>query len=226
MKILAFGAHPDDIEIGCGGTLLKLKKHNPELHYGIFTSGEKGSFDIEPKELARLREEEAQAAADALGVDSLTFFGSPDGFVSRTPSLKIKVMKLIRDIDPDIIFLHHKSDDHADHKNVYQIVRESISGAKGPWYPEAGKNVVIPKCVLGYEVWSPMESSQLKVDITETLSAKLDLVKHFKSQIKDVNYLQAIESLAKYRGVTSLKGEAIEAFQVLSIGAIDLNLFY
>jgi LmbE family N-acetylglucosaminyl deacetylase len=226
MKILAFGAHPDDIEIGCGGTLLKLQKHKPEIYYGIFTSGEKGSFDIAPDDLAKIREKEALNAAKALSVKDVKFFNSPDGFVSRNPILKIEVMKMIRDIDPEIIFLHHKNDDHADHRNVYQIVREAISGSKGPWYPEAGKKIVQPKCVLGYEVWSPIESSQLKVDITQTLNAKIELVKNFKSQIEDVNYLSAIESLARYRGVTSQKGEAIEAFQVLSIGAIDLRIFF
>ena len=81
-SVTSFGAHPDDIEIGCGGTELKLINVGYEVNHVYVTSGEAGSREIEKEKLALIREREAREAAKSLGVKKVEYLRYPDGLTS------------------------------------------------------------------------------------------------------------------------------------------------
>lgn len=99
-RVLSFGAHPDDIEIGCGGTEAGLISRGYQVTHVFATSGEAGSDRIAKSELAAIREDEARAAACVLDVRGVEFLGMPDGLTQFTPDMKIAVIGLIRTQKP------------------------------------------------------------------------------------------------------------------------------
>lgn len=219
--ILAIGAHPDDIEIGCGGTLSILKDKGHDLVHLIITSGEEGDLHSTKKQLAGKREAEAIQSGKLLKTSQVIFFREPDGLTTFSKELKTRLISIFREIKPDIVFTHARSDNFPDHQVVHQLTRAAILGANGPWYPDAGGNPHQVKDIYGYEVWNPISDFQLAFDITPAMDRKIELIRCHVSQINDVDYIAAIKGLAKYRAVMSMTGEYAEVFEVLKVVGIQ-----
>lgn len=222
-KILSFGAHPDDIELGCGGTERKLIQEGYEVTHVYITSGEAGSQTIEKHELRSLREKEALDSADLLGVKDVIFLRAPDGLTLFTEELRAKVINLIREIQPEIVFVHGACDLFPDHRIVHQLILSAITGAAGPWFQETTGVPWAVKQILGYEVWHPMQDYALAIDITETLQAKMEALACFKSQVDPTRYDEAFKGLARYRGVMSWAGDYAEVFEVIKTNVIGIK---
>ncbi len=220
-KILAIGAHPDDIEIGCGGTLSILKDQGHELTHLIVTSGEEGGYSTNKIELAQQREIEARNAARVLKADNVLFFNEADGANNFSKQTKIRLISVIRKLQPDIIFTHAKSDHFPDHQLVHKLTKAALLAAAGPWYSDAGTDVHQVNEVYGYEVWNPISEYQVAMNITEVMERKIAAIQQHRSQINDVDYVEAVRGLAKYRGVMSMIGLYAEVFEVLRIGGIQ-----
>jgi len=218
-RILAIGAHPDDIEIGCGGTLAKLNQNGFETFHLIVTSGEEGSLSISKESLARTREEEAISSAKVLKSSQVFFLREPDGLTDYSKELRIKMISMIRELRPDMIFTHAQSDAFPDHHVIHRLTLDAVLAAAGPWYPEAGGHLHSVTSVYGYEVWHPMPSYQIASDISRFMEIKTHALQMHTTQIQNVNYVQAIEGLSKYRGVMSMAGEYAEVFEVIKTGA-------
>jgi N-acetylglucosamine malate deacetylase 1 len=214
-RVLSFGAHPDDIELGCGGTEAKLAGKGYEITHVYLTSGDAGSQTVPGDELARIREKEAIAAAGTLGVSGVEFLRYRDGLTGFTREMKIEIIRLIRARKPHIIFVHERNETSDDHKITSDLVLSAIGGAAGPWFQEAGEGTWSPETILGYEVWHPLGRYELAVDISGTLERKIQSLLCYKSQIKDIWYDEAFRSLARYRGVMSLVGSEAEVFEVI-----------
>ncbi len=219
--ILAIGAHPDDIEIGCGGTLSILKDKGHDLVHLIITSGEEGNFDRTKKRLAEKREAEATQSAKLLKASRVIFFREPDGLMASSKETKVRLISILREVRPDTIFTHARSDHFPDHQIVHQLTRASVLGASGPWYPDAGGIPHQVKEIYGYEVWNPISDFQMAWDISSVIDRKIELIRCHQSQINDVDYVGAITGLAKYRGVMSMTGNYAEVFEVLKSGGIQ-----
>lgn len=219
--ILAIGAHPDDIEIGCGGTLSILREKGHDLTQLIVTSGDEGALQTEKKTLAKKREEEATQSGNLLKTSRMIFFREPDGLTGYSKELKIRLISVLRDLRPDIVFTHARSDHFPDHQIVHQLTLASILGASGPWYADAGGHPHQVSEVYGYEVWNPISTLQASFDISSAIDRKMELIRCHSSQIAGVDYLAAIKGLARYRGVMSLSGEYAEVFEVLKAGGIQ-----
>ena len=217
LTVLFFGTHPDDIEIGAGGTALLLSEKGNKLHYAIFTSGEEGANDTSKDSLVKIREKEALDAASFVGAQDVHFFRYPDGLTGFTKDMKVEVIQFLKRIKPDIIFTHSSNDQNPDHQVCAKLVRDALAASQGPWYPETEKFEVSPKLVLGYEVWTPTQSPQTSVDIASVLDKKMQLVSLFKSQVKDIQYDKAVEGLAHYRSLLNKHNRPCEAFQVIQI---------
>ncbi|CAK6696111.1 1D-myo-inositol 2-acetamido-2-deoxy-alpha-D-glucopyranoside deacetylase [Synechococcus sp. CBW1107] len=213
--ILAIGAHPDDIEIGCGGTVRKLIQQGWRAVHVCVTSGEAGSSTIDKSVLAATREQEARRAAEVLGSERVVFLGAPDGLTQYSRDQKIAVIDLIREVRPEILFLHASSDSFPDHRVVHELVMNAVAGAAGPWYQESTGEPHRPATILGYEVWHPLSSHELAVDITATVERKMDALRCHRSQIESMHYDEAFLGLARYRGVMSFAGSHAEVFEVL-----------
>jgi LmbE family N-acetylglucosaminyl deacetylase len=127
VKVLALGAHPDDIEIFMFGTLAAYAAQGAELTFAIATDGAKGGKG-DPSVLARVRREEAAAAAALLGA-TLHFLDFPDGELVADAALIASLKALIRDTAADLVITHAPNDYHADHRALSDGVRIAASFA-------------------------------------------------------------------------------------------------
>lgn len=217
---LAIGAHPDDIEIGCGGTISVLKDQGYEIVFLVVTSGEEGCNLLSKNLVAQKRETEARNSSAALGASEIIFLLEPDGLTSFSKELKIRLISLLRRIRPQTVFVHAESDHFPDHQVVHQLTMAAILACQGPWYPEAYGLPHRIQSVYGYEVWNPINRPQLVIDITNFIDRKTEALRLHASQIDRVNYIEAVLGLARYRGVTSMSGEYAEAFEIIQSGKI------
>jgi len=203
MRILAIGAHPDDIEIGCGGTLAKMAQQGFHIEVIVATNGEAGARNIAKEELSQIREKEALHSAKILGVKKVHFLGLTDGLVQFNSEDKIKMISLIRRIRPDIIFTHSEQDYFPDHRIISDLTNSAVIGSAGPWYQDSSGEPHNVNAVYGYEVWHPLNKHQCVEDITKTLRIKLKALSAHKSQLASIDYCKIVEGLATYRGATS-----------------------
>lgn len=198
-KILVILAHPDDPEFFCGGTIAKWVEEGNLVSYLLLTRGEKGindhfnSDDI--NKIIRIRKEEQANAAKVLGVNEIRYLREPDGYLTASILLRRKVVKVIREIKPDIIiscdptnyFLQDTYINHPDHRAAGQIVIDSVFPAvqNSSFYPDLLINNNLSPHQLK-EVWLSLPlSSNTIVDVTAFWEKKLNALHAHKSQIGD-----------------------------------------
>ncbi|HHY51518.1 MAG TPA: PIG-L family deacetylase [Alphaproteobacteria bacterium] len=121
MKLLAIGAHPDDLEIYMFGTLAAAQAQGAELVLAIATDGARGGT-LDPAELSAIRRREATAAASILGLEP-RFLDFPDGTLTADPMLVGAVRTLIAETRPDLVLTHAPSDYHGDHRALSEATR-------------------------------------------------------------------------------------------------------
>jgi LmbE family N-acetylglucosaminyl deacetylase len=138
-RALAICAHPDDIEIGCGGTLAKWAAAGCTIHHLVLTDGSKGTWDKD-RDVASLvatRQEEQREAARRLGGGEVVFLGLPDGELRNTIREQWEVSRWIRQIRPDVVFGHdpwRRYRLHPDHRNAGYVVTDALVAARDPLY--------------------------------------------------------------------------------------------
>ncbi len=122
MKIMAFEAHPDDIELSCAGTLAKYKALGHDVAIVCVTNGEVGSPTLPKEEIAAVRRKEAENSANVIGAEFF-WLGYPDEFLFNNPDVRLNFIETIRRFAPDIIIATDKDNDyHPDHTTTGQIV--------------------------------------------------------------------------------------------------------
>jgi len=196
--VLAVGAHPDDTELGCAGTLVLHKLNGDKVYLLVLTKGE-ASGDIE------VRERECRKAAEILGVDGLFFGGLEDTKVHDGRESIDVIEKIIDKVKPDIIYAPTPKDTHQDHRNT------------GLATMSAGRHC---KMILLYEGASTQScfAPQVFVDIEKTFQLKKKVTRVFGSQINNhrggySSAVKGVEGLAKYRGYQA-GVDVAEAFEV------------
>lgn len=213
--VLAIGAHPDDIEIGCGGTLARLRAAGARLVFVIVTDGAEGSAAIAREELVRIREEEARAGARRLGAEEVRFLGQKEA-APFDPDLKPRLISLLRRVRPSAVFTHASCETMGDHRRVHELTVDAVTLAGGPWYRDCGPPHAVP-ALYGYEVWAPLPAPGLTVGIADTLEEKSAALACHASQLRDIDYGEAVRGLARYRGAMQGKAGAAEAFEILRL---------
>ena len=139
-RALIITAHPDDAEFLAGGTIAKMCDMGLDVTLCVATSGDKGTRDVtlRRQELAATREGETRAAAKALGVRNVIFWGMPDGFLVEHHELRGMVVKLIRSLRPDIVLTwegFRAGFNHSDHRVIGRVVRDALyPAAHDPHY--------------------------------------------------------------------------------------------
>ncbi|MGA9077184.1 MAG: PIG-L family deacetylase [Acidimicrobiales bacterium] len=193
MKVLAIGAHPDDIEFGCGGTLLRHRLAGDAITLLVMTTGEQGPD-------GDLRTREQEQAATLLGAD-LRWGGFLDGSVPASGDAVRVIEHVIAVTSPDVVYTHAPQDTHQDH-------RATSAAALA-----AARRV---SRVLCFESPSSIGfNPTLYVDIAGLIESKLDLLRAHMSQVLHMGSLvdlEATESQARYRGFAARVREA-EAFE-------------
>ncbi len=175
--VLAFGPHPDDVEIGAGGTLLRLIAAGRSASIVDLTNGEMGS-----RGTADERRVEAAAAAKVLGLRQRTNLGIADTKVTVDDTQTDLIVAAIRQARPTIVFAPHELDLHPDHTAAAQLVsRAYFLAGLAKHAPHLGAPHR-PRLVLRFPGNLPVEPS-LVVDITAVAKAKDDVVRCYRSQL-------------------------------------------
>lgn len=217
MNILVIAPHPDDDVIGCGGSIILHTKKGDTVSIIYLTSGESGDAKIPKSDLMTIRETEATDAAKSLGVSDTMFLHKQDGWVTLTPSVLQQMTEIIRSKKPNIVYIPHKHDGHRDHWASYDICVETIYRAGAHAFQEYSGTPWTVATILAYEVWTPLSTYSLAVDISDVMEQKIEALKKHSSQLKNVAYDDAVRGLNRYRGALSGKGTYAECFEVIKM---------
>lgn len=183
LDIIAFGSHPDDVELSCSGTLAKEIANNRKVGIVDLTRGELGT-----RGTAETRDEEAREAARILGVSLRTNLRFEDGFFQNNRANQLEIIKILRRYKPEVVFCNAVEDRHIDHGRGARLVSDAcfLSGLMKIETLEEGKpqEVWRPSNVYHYIQWKNSEPD-IVVDISGFIEKKLETVKAYKTQFYD-----------------------------------------
>jgi len=220
-NILVVSPHPDDMEIGMGGTVSKLIARGFKIVSCVVTDG-RWSTNVSGSgqdELAKRREMEAKEAALVLGIKDLIFLGLNNvRSAENQEQMKNKLGEIINHFKPTEIFSTHPNiDKHSTHQTVSKLLLDVL-------HKMGEKESLIPKKIWCYEVWTPFERYDRVEDISDYIYKKKAAINAHKSQLEYKDYTEGILGLNRYRavfnntrGVTEMK--YAEVFLELSSGA-------
>lgn len=185
LDILAIGAHPDDVELGCGATIAKEIAAGKKIGILDLTRGELGT-----RGSAEIRDIEAENAAKILGVVFRENLGFDDGFFVNDKKHQLEIIKIIRRYKPEIVLCNAIDDRHIDHPKGSQLVSEScfLSGLLKieTLFNDELQEAWRPKQVYHYIQWKNMEPDFV-VDVTGFIDSKVEAVKAYTSQFYNPN---------------------------------------
>jgi len=215
---LAIGAHPDDIEFGCGGLLARWAAAGCAIHHLVCTDGSKGSWD--PAEdraaLVATRQEEQRAASRALGGSgSVAFLGWPDGELESGLRQRWEVCYWIRTLQPVVVLGHDpwkRYRLHPDHRHAGLLAVEGIVAARDPhFFPEQGVAPWRPSALLLWEADEPDYSE----DVSAFLDAKFAALMSHRSQLRSTMHIDDpsdAEQVERFRATL----EPVEHFKLIT----------
>ena len=180
LNILVFGAHPDDVELGCSGTILKQIKQGLKVGIIDFTKGELGTRGTH-----KTRTEETENATKILGVEIRENMGFKDGFFLNDENHKLELIKKIRQYRPEIVITNAPSDRHPDHGRASDLTIESCFLA-GLEKIETGQEVWRPKHIYHYIQFNTI-LPDFVVDISEEMELKIESILCYKTQFFNPN---------------------------------------
>ena len=207
IDILAIGAHPDDVELGCGGSIALSISQGKSVAIIDLTQGELGT-----RGSAETRKEEAQKAAAILGVAKRFNMGFSDGFFQNDEAHQIKLISQIRALQPQLVLCNAKHDRHIDHGKANKLVNDTcfLSGLEKIKTQDAeGKDQKPwrPKLVLEYIQWVDIQPDVV-VDISAHLETKLEAVKAYATQFFDPNSKEAETPISSKNFIESVSYRA------------------
>ncbi|WP_347372786.1 bacillithiol biosynthesis deacetylase BshB1 [Aequorivita sp. Q41] len=180
IDILAIGAHPDDIELGCAATLAKEINNGKKVGILDLTRGELGT-----RGTAEIRDQEAANAAKILGVAFRHNLGFSDGFLVNNPASQLEIIKILRKYRPDVVLCNAIDDRHIDHGKGSKLASDAcfLSGLQKIETIYEGNNQKSwrPKFVYHYIQWKNIEPDFV-VDVTGFMDKKLEAVFAYESQ--------------------------------------------
>ncbi|MFA6560398.1 MAG: PIG-L family deacetylase [Verrucomicrobiia bacterium] len=213
-RVLAFGCHPDDVEILCAGTLTLLAKRGCEIHIAVMAGGDVGSPTLPRFVIREQRLKEAQASADILGAQ-FHFAGGEDLEVEYSDAYRRRAVRVMREVNPTIVFTHPPMDYLIDHEETSRLVRNAAFIGPVPNYdcgaavPPTSKmpylyyaNAVGRRDIFGRRL--PLTCA---VNVTATMKIKTRMLACHASQrewlrivLKEDNYLEMMKRSSKAEG--------------------------
>ena len=223
MNILAIGAHPDDVEINCGGTLAKYVKQGHKVFTATATNGNIGSATLPMDEIARIRKEEARKAAAHIGAEYICLDYDDEMFY-ETKDVRIAFIDLVRYCKADVILTHSPHDYNPDHELTSKIVRDIAVMIPIAKIPTKNKPCETIPQLIYFETVSGIGFIPTDyVDITDEIEMKMAMCYEHQSQIdwmqanytenKGQDFFKKCRITAQYRGM-QCGVEYAEAFRV------------
>jgi bacillithiol biosynthesis deacetylase BshB1 len=203
LDVLAFGAHPDDIELACAGTLIKAVKMGKKVGVVDLTEGQLGTRGTN-----ELRLREAANSAKIMGLSVRDNLGMMDGFFKDDDANRMLVIQKIREYRPDMVLCNPPYDRHPDHGRASKIVSEACfyAGLRKIESEYEGKKqeAFRPAKVFYYMQHFSLDPSFL-VDISDEMEKKMEAIKAFSSQFYDPNSKEAETVLSKPEFLTHIQ---------------------
>ncbi len=208
MNILAIGCHPDDLEIACFGTLARYVKEGHKVVACHVTNGDLGHVEIPPKELALIRNNEAEEAAKVIGAEAITLDASDLSVNSMDEVMNKEMVRIIREVKPDLIITHPAQDYMRDHVEAgLMAFRSSFQASVVQKYPEY-KNPAAVVPVYYMDTLAGVDFIPTEyVDISEEIELKLEALACHKSQIDwmhehdGIDFIDFVRTCSKFRGL-------------------------
>jgi len=200
MNILAIGAHPDDIEYGCAGTLVKYADRGHNIYLMVLTSGQEGGEGM-------MRQQEQEAAAEIMSVQEIFWGGYHDTQLPLNKELIEKIEEVLGEVKPDLILVNYGDDTHQDHRILTQATMSATRYIRN---------------VLFFEVPTTQNfNPQVFVDISDTLERKFKVLEAHASQvmktnIEDMYIIELAQANATFRGIQG-RVKFAEAFAPLRL---------
>jgi len=200
MNILAIGAHPDDIEYGCAGTLIKYAERDHRIYLMILTGGEEGGE-------GKVRHREQSTAAEIMGAKQVFWGGYRDTQLPLNKELIDKIEEVLVDVKPDLILVNYRDDTHQDHRVLTEATMSATRYVRN---------------VLFFEVPTTQNfNPQVFVDISDTLERKFQVLKAHESQvmktnIENMSIVELARANATFRGIQG-RVKFAEAFAPLRL---------
>jgi LmbE family N-acetylglucosaminyl deacetylase len=228
-RLMVIVAHPDDADFGPAATIAGWIKAGSVAHLVCCTSGDAGAEDpeIDPLELARLREEEQRAAARIVGYEEVTFLHRPDGALENDLPLREQLVRLIRMFRPDAVLtmdptvLFHSSGyiQHTDHRAAGMSAIDAVyPAARNPMaFPQLSREGLTAHTVSRlYLFWSDQPNAT--VDVSDTLQIKLAALRAHASQLREPEELE--ERIREWAASTGKEVgvAAAESFRIFDVG--------
>jgi bacillithiol biosynthesis deacetylase BshB1 len=180
LDVLVLPVHPDDAELGCAGTILKHNAMGKKTGIVDLTRGELGT-----RGTPEIRAQEAQKAAEILGLAVRENLGIPDGFFQNTPEYQLKVVEAIRRYQPEMVITNAYHDRHPDHGRASDLVEAAcfLSGLRKVETFDKGQpqEAWRPKLVLHF-IQDTYIKPDVVIDITDYMDAKIESIKAYGSQ--------------------------------------------
>jgi N-acetylglucosamine malate deacetylase 1 len=208
LDLLAFGAHPDDVELFAGGTVAKMAAAGYATGIVDMTRGELGS-----RGTPSIRAREAAEAGRILGIKVRENLDLPDGSIVVTPQARLKVVRVLRKYKPWMVLVHHWEDKHPDHTNTCRLVEEAAHHA-GLAKIKTGQQRHRPNTILYYKLPAGVLPTFV-VDISQYAGQRLDAIQAHKSQLFDpssrepATYLSQPDFLARVDSLQAFYGTLI-----------------
>ncbi|MCF6279107.1 MAG: bacillithiol biosynthesis deacetylase BshB1 [Flavobacteriaceae bacterium] len=213
LDILAIGAHPDDVELGCGATIAKEVSLGKKVGILDLTCGELGT-----RGSAEIRDKEAANAAKILKVSVRENLGFADGFFTNDKEHQLKIIKILRKYQPEIVLCNAIEDRHIDHSKGSKLVSDAcfLSGLRKIETQLDGidQDAWRQKKIYHYIQWKNLEPDFV-VDVTGFIDVKLDAVKAYTSQFYDPNSKEPMSPITSKNFIDSIKYRAKDLGRII-----------
>lgn len=208
LDILAMGAHPDDVELSCSGTLINAVQSGKKVGVVDFTRGEKGT-----RGTVEQRAQEAAEAAKIIGLHVREQLNFRDGFFINDEEHQLALIKVIRQYQPDVVLANAITDRHPDHGRAADLAREACFKAglqkiitmnnegekQGAWRPRA----------VYHYIQSIPHTPHFIVDVSDAWNAKVKSIKAYKTQFFDPNNDQPETYISSPRFLEMIESRAV-----------------
>ncbi len=215
LDILAIGAHPDDVELSCSGTIAKEIDKGKKVGILDLTRGELGT-----RGTPEIRDQEAKRAAQILGVSTRENLEFRDGFFINDENHQLKIITILRKYQPEVVLCNAIDDRHIDHGKGSKLVSDScfLSGLRKI---ETTFNGVLqeawrPKHVYHYIQWKNIEPDFV-VDISNYIDKKIESVEAYESQFYDANSKEPSTPISSKNFLDSIKYRAADLGRIVNV---------
>jgi N-acetylglucosamine malate deacetylase 1 len=183
LDVLAIGAHPDDVELACGGTIIKLVRQGKHVGLLDLTEGELGT-----RGSREIRAREARQAARVMGVTLRENLGLPDGNIEVNERNRAKLIRVIRRYRPEILLIHHWLERHPDHEHAHRLAREAwfYAGLQRLETSDRGRKQAPHRPGRFFSFMPSFEfAPTFVVDVSDEFPQRMEAVRAFRSQFYD-----------------------------------------